>query len=1282
MKHQKLHSRDHGFIGIRTSGNLISSEKIEQISDWRLDRTVSQSYSYQDGRNIRDQIAVSYRIGQELWNTYASIDSANFTQSRDFVSTILQKMLDYDEVNVPTVPKAIESHTYNIALELNNGCIPVVVAPTSTDKNKDSFDVAYREFGDTNGRRAKRRPDTVLQEYLNANDDTLWGIAFAGECFRLMRDNASFTRPTFIEFNLKVIFENSAFSDFSTMWLMLHSSRFNKTTDSKDTCWLEKWRLEGIRAGTVIRERLRGNFERALLAFGNGFLHSNPTIVEKLDRDDLSLDDYLEQLIRLVYRLIFIVVTEERGFIHPPSTKTSIRQLYKNNYGFSQLRDRALKGSMRNDNLDIWEGVRILLFALDNGEERLGIPPLGGLFDQELTPVLNTATISNKHFLEGIYYLSYVEDRDTRNRINWRDMATEELGSVYEGLLDLAPLRLNSGRTFAFENSKKKYGSKRRSAGAYYTPDVLVQALLDSSLDPVLDSAENKGGLKELLKLNIIDPACGSGHFLLGAARRIADRVTKLRDAETLNYQRALRDVIRNCIYGVDKDRLTVELAKAALWIEAIEPGRPLGYLDANIKCGDSTIGIRKLETLLTGIPDDAYASDKKQNAQLLSQFRHKNKSERVGQGVLDLDRGDNWVPRPPNIASKLSTIRNLPEDTKGDTTRKGNAYRNFKNDSETRRWKNASNLYLSPFFLSIESSISGPIPTTGDVWRTLNEDLINNKMICVANASGEKLNAFHWFLEFPDIFSQGGFDAVIGNPPWEKLTILEREFFHLYPEIAEEANAQNRKTEIKNLLADDPIVETKWTQETIKFKGTRNFIRNSNQFPLTAIGELNLYSLFTELSLSIAKPNSWVGLILKSTIFTGSTFSRLTKFVVSNGLLRSVYDFKNEQFFKDVSQAERFSLATFGPSDVKTRLIVGVGLNQANNLSRSNQVTSIDRTFPIIANPQTGTLPQCETFDDLQSLIRVTNSYPTLDESDWKIRYTSGLHMTGQARELCKQETLEAQGYKLTSNHYHQDGRTYIPLYEGKNIHQYDHRFGTFDKVPEERRYKIKASPRNPDISEKQRRNFEIIPRYWVSEDFYILDNQKRKIGSEWNFAFRDVVNVSTNFRTAVGCIVGKVSCNCRAPNIVIDGGNAKGTALFLSMFNSVPYDYLLRQKYYGSRFSKSILIQSFVVDRSFLEPYKKEILMRVSRLSGTSESIDSFVDQLNVGIHGQFCLETRLHDKAWLDALYFHLYKFRLHEIDYVFGTFPIWQNKSISQWGKFYELDLTKEYYKSAF
>lgn len=1282
MKQSKFRSSDFGFIGVRVSGNLISSEKIEQLSDSRLDKTTSQSYSYQDGRNIRDQIAVSYRIGQELWNTYASLESPNFAQSRDFVSRILKKVLDYDEVNVPTVPQAIESHTYNITLEVNNGCIPVVVAPPSTDESKDSFDVAYREFGDSTGRRAKRRPDTVLQEYLNANDDTLWGIAFAGECLRLMRDNASFTRPTFIEFNLKVIFENNAFSDFTTMWLMLHSSRFNKTIDSKDTCWLEKWRLEGIQAGTVIRERLRGNFERALLAFGNGFLHCNPTIVEKLDRDDLSLDDYLEQLIRLVYRLIFIVVTEERGFIHPPSTKTSTRELYKNNYGFSQLRDRALKGSMRNENLDIWEGVRILLLALDNGEERLGIPPLGGLFDQELTPFLNTATISNKHFLEGIYYLSYVEDRNTRNRINWRDMATEELGSVYEGLLDLAPLRLNGGRTFAFENSKKKYGSKRRSAGAYYTPDVLVQALLDSSLDPVLDFAENKGGLKELLKLNIIDPACGSGHFLLGAARRIADRVTKLRDAETLNYQQALRDVIRNCIYGVDKDRLTVELAKVALWIEAIEPGKPLGYLDANIKCGDSTIGIRKIETLLAGIPDEAYASDQNQNAQLLSKCKQKNKSERSGQGVLDLEGGDSWVPRPPNIAEKLSTIRSLPEDSKWDTSKKRSAYLNFENDSVLKKWKTASNLYLSPFFLSIESIISNQIPTTGDVWRTLNEDMADSRVASVAKACCEKLNAFHWFLEFPDIFKSGGFDAVVSNPPWEKLTILEREFFHSYPEIAGEANAQNRKTEIKNLLADNPIVETKWNQERIKFRGTRSFIRNSHQFPLTAVGELNLYSLFTELSLSIAKPDSWVGLILKSTIFTGSTFSRLTKFVVGNGLLRSVYDFKNEKFFKDVSQAERFSLATFGPSAVKTRLIVGVGLTQANYLSRSNQVTSIDRDFPIIANPKTGTLPQCETLDDLQTLIRVTNSYPTLAESDWKARYTSGLHMTGQARELCKRETLEALGYKLSSNRYHKDGKTYIPLYEGKNIHQYDHRFGTFDTIHEKRRYKIKASPRNPHISEKQQRKFEIIPRYWVSEDFYTLDNQKRIIGSEWNFAFRDVVNVSTNYRTAVGCIVGKASCNCRTPNIVIDGGSAKGTALFLSMFNSVPYDYLLRQKYYGSRFSKSILIQSFVVDRGCLEPYETEILIRVSRLSGTSESIDPFVDQLNVGTRSQFCLETRLHDRAWLDALYFNLFGFSVSSIDYVFSTFPIWKKKSISQWGRFYEHELTLEYLKKGF
>src|SRR5204862_4063738 len=196
--------------------------------------------------------------------------------------------------------------------------------------------------------------------------------------------------------------------------------------------------------------------------------------------------------------------------------------------------------------------------------------------------------------------------------VNWRDMETEELGSVYESLLELTPQLNGDGRHFKFAEGIEGKGHARKTTGSYYTPDSLVQALLDSALDPVLDrvEAEAEDPAKALLSVTVLDPACGSGHFLLAAARRIATRLARARTggvAAPADYRHALRDVARTCVFGVDRNAMAVELTKVALWIETVDPGKPLGFLDANIRCGDALFGLFDLNPIEKGIPDDAY---------------------------------------------------------------------------------------------------------------------------------------------------------------------------------------------------------------------------------------------------------------------------------------------------------------------------------------------------------------------------------------------------------------------------------------------------------------------------------------------------------------------------------------------------------------------------------------------------------------------------------------------------------------------------------------------------
>src|SRR5262245_9807434 len=310
-------------------------------------------------------------------------------------------------------------------------------------------------------------------------------------------------------------------------------------------------------------------------------------------------------------------------------------------------------------------GVPLITFAaLGQGERRLGLSALDGLFAPGTVPDLETAKLGNRGLMEAIYRLAWLKDASGLVPVNWRDMETEELGSVYESLLELTPLLVDDGRGFAFAEAGKAKGHARKTTGSYYTPDSLVQALLDSALDPVLDrvEAEADDRAAALLSVTVLDPACGSGHFLLAGARRIATRVARARAggvASPADYRHALRDVARACIFGVDRNPMAVELTKVALWIETVEPGKPLGFLDANIRCGASLLGVFDLGALARVVPDAAYnplAGDDKEAAKIAGRVNREQR-ENANQQELALAHG------AAEFAGAARAVASMPED-------------------------------------------------------------------------------------------------------------------------------------------------------------------------------------------------------------------------------------------------------------------------------------------------------------------------------------------------------------------------------------------------------------------------------------------------------------------------------------------------------------------------------------------------------------------------------------------------------------------------------------------
>src|SRR5271166_1056583 len=514
-------------------GALIAPAMIASIERRQAPEQSEQDYGIRKGLTIREEISTAFRVGQSHFDAFAKLMNPSLDATRRFARGFLKETFGFDDL----VPGE------GAVAFLAGGRVPIVVVPPSDEK------LDRRSAALSTDR--SRSPAFALQDYLNDHDQALWGIVTNGAVIRLMRDNASLTRPAYIEADLAQIFANEDAASFAMLWSLIHRSRFGVAGAPAIDCALERWRDAGAREGEAARDRLAGQVEAALTALGSGFLEANPDLAAKLKSGEVNLTEWFNELLRLVYRLIFLMVAEDRNLLHPEKAGPQARWLYNEGYSLAHLRAQCVRAATWDRRHDRYEGVKIVFRALAHGEEALALPALGGLFSDDKLPHLETARLRNRAFMEALYRLSWLSDRAGMVSVNWRAMKTEELGSVYESLLELQPQLGDDGKTlkFASETVEQK-GNQRKTTGSYYTPDSLVQALLDTALDPVLDriEAEAADPIGALLKLNVVDPACGSGHFLLAAGRRIATRIARIRAEGTpamADFRHALRDVAR-----------------------------------------------------------------------------------------------------------------------------------------------------------------------------------------------------------------------------------------------------------------------------------------------------------------------------------------------------------------------------------------------------------------------------------------------------------------------------------------------------------------------------------------------------------------------------------------------------------------------------------------------------------------------------------------------------------------------------------------------------------------
>jgi hypothetical protein len=516
------------FEAISIEGGLLSPDWLTRAAQLTAGHQSEADYRVPKGLNLRDEIGRYWRIAQAHWADF-KIGRTNGGEpqalSERFVQALLREAFGFTSLSAAP-PVTLEERTYPIGFAALGGRVPVVIASATS-----GLDALSVRFGDA-GRR--RSAFGLAQEFLNAEPNALWGVASDGLTLRILRDNASLTRPAWIEASLERIFLEERYADFTALWLIAHESRFGRIEQPATQCALEAWREAAREQGTAARGKLRDGVEAALAELGNGFLShpENDALREALRANALTTTGYFNELLRLVYRLIFLLTVEERGLLHPEGASEGARLLYEEGYGLKRLRERSVRRSAHDRHVDLWEALKLVLRGVAVGEPRLALPALAGIFASSQCPHLDAAKLQNSALLSAVFKLSWLRESSGLSRVNWRDMGPEELGSVYESLLELVPRILHGGRAFGFATGAETKGNARKTTGSYYTPDSLVQVLLDSALEPVVErtlAANPSEPVDALLKLSILDPACGSGHFLLAAARRLAAHVARLR---------------------------------------------------------------------------------------------------------------------------------------------------------------------------------------------------------------------------------------------------------------------------------------------------------------------------------------------------------------------------------------------------------------------------------------------------------------------------------------------------------------------------------------------------------------------------------------------------------------------------------------------------------------------------------------------------------------------------------------------------------------------------------
>jgi hypothetical protein len=538
---------------------------------------------------------------------------------------------------------------------------------------------------------------------------------------------------------------------------------------------------------------------------------------------------------------------------------------------------------------------------------------------------------------------------------------------------------------------------------------------------------------------------------------------------------------------------------------------------------------------------------------------------------------------------------------------------------------------------------------------------------------------AMEWAKTFPQVFTGDtpGFDCVIGNPPWERLKLQEREFFALSaPEIAAAVSAADRRKQIAAMETDNPELFATYREAIANADRMLAYARESKRYPLTGKGDINTYVLFAELAMRIVSPTGRVGLLVPSGIATDMTTAKFFSKLMSGGMLRRLYDFENRKLiFPDVDGRMKFSILNFGGAKTKSDAADFVFFTHAfEDLKETQRHIALSSADMKLMNPNTKTCPIFRRRRDAEITKAVYGRVPVLIDRNrkeggnpWGVRFVTMFHQTNDAELFKDAEALREERCRQEGNRWVRGKKTYLPLYEAKMVQAYDHRAASVEVVKSN--WVRQGQTVEPTLVERQNPEHVAMPRWWVDS----VAVAKVLGGKEPPaiLAYKDVTS-ATNQRTMIAAFIPLSGVVNSAPLIFANDVPFPRQCCLLANLNSMAYDFIARQKV------GSVHLNFFIVEQlptlppdAYDEPCPWDrkrklagwISSRVLKLTCTANDMKPLAEACGMKppVH-KWKSEERDMLLAELDAAYFILYGLDREDMIYMLTTFQAARSKGM--------------------